>query len=159
MRLHATVQPQVESRASRSALDGGFRLGAMSGALLGSLTDMATFTSIDEYITSFPEPVQDVLQEIRRTMHGAVPGAGERISYDIPAITLDDRSLVYFAGWKRHVSVYPIPDGDEDYEMELAPYRSGASTAKFALNKPVPYDLIERITALHRDKRGAAGPQ
>ncbi|MGI9029678.1 MAG: hypothetical protein ACR2HP_06790, partial [Ilumatobacteraceae bacterium] len=51
------------------------------------------------------------------------------------------------------VSVYPIPDGDDDYEIALAPYRSGASTAKFALDKPIPYDVIGRIAALHRDNR------
>ncbi len=112
-----------------------------------------TFETIDDYITSFPPEVRDVLQAIRRTMHDAVPGAGETISYNIPTITLDDRPLVYFAGWKRHVSVYPIPDGDEAYESQLAPYRSGASTARFLLAEPIPHDLIARITTLHRERR------
>ncbi len=44
------------------------------------LTGVATVTSVDQYISSFPQPVQDVLQEIRRTMHDEVPGAGETIS-------------------------------------------------------------------------------
>ncbi len=77
-----------------------------------SLQSVATtYATIDDYVASFPSDVQDVLQEIRRTMHAVVPDAGEAITYNIPTITLDDRSLVYFAGWKRHVSVYPIPDG------------------------------------------------
>ena len=71
----------------------------------------------------------------------------------LPTITLDDRPLIYFAGWKRHVSVYPIPDGDETYESQLSPYRSGASTARFPLAKPIPYDLIAQITILQRDQR------
>lgn len=82
-----------------------------------------------------------------------MPGSGETISYDIPTLTVDGGSLVYFAGWKRHVSVYPIPDGDDEYESELAPYRSGASTAKFPLDKPVPYELIARIAALLAEQR------
>ena len=82
------------------------------------------------------------------TLHAAVPGAGETISYDIPALTLHGRSVVYFAGWKRHVSVYPVPDGDDDYEAALAPYRSGASTAKFPLTEPVPYQLVAQIATL-----------
>ena len=44
-----------------------------------------------------------------------------------------------------HVSVYPIPDGDDAYEAQLASYRSGASTAKFPLGKQIPLDLIARI--------------
>ena len=128
--------------------------GAMNRPTVASPTAVATtFATIDDYIGSYPPDVQDVLQEIRRTMHGVVPGADETISYNIPTITLDDRPLIYFAGWKRHVSVYPIPDGDETYESQLSPYRSGASTARFPLAKPIPYDLIAQITTLQRDQR------
>lgn len=107
-----------------------------------------TFTSVEEYIRSLPEDVQAVLQEVRRTIHGVVPEAGERISYHIPAITLDGKVLLYIAGWKKHVSMYPIPDVDEALEMELAPYKAGKGTLKFPLAKPVPYDLIARL-AVH----------
>jgi uncharacterized protein YdhG (YjbR/CyaY superfamily) len=117
------------------------------------LTRMPTVATVDDYIASFPPEVQDVLQDIRRTMHAAVPDAGEAISYGIPALTLHGRSLVYFAGWKRHVSVYPIPDGDDAYEAQVADYRSGASTAKFPLGTPPPLDLIARITRLHVEQR------
>ena len=107
-----------------------------------------TFATVDDYIMSFPLAVQDVLDQIRRTMHAAAPGADEMISYNIPTLTLDGHPVVHFAGWARHVSVYPVPDGDDDYESELAQYRSGASTAKFVLGKPIPFDLIARITKL-----------
>jgi uncharacterized protein YdhG (YjbR/CyaY superfamily) len=112
-----------------------------------------TYATIDDYIESFPLDVQQVLADVRRTMHAAVPGAGEMISYNIPTITLDGRPLVYFAGWKRHVSVYPLPDGNDDDETELASYRSGASTAKFVLARPIPLDLITRITTLLVEQR------
>ena len=111
-----------------------------------------TFATIDDYI--------GCTCQTRRTPPGdpphdarVVPGADETISYNLPTITLDDRPLIYFAGWKRHVSVYPIPDGDETYESQLSPYRSGASTARFPLAKPIPYDLIAQITTLQRDQR------
>lgn len=111
------------------------------------------FATVDEYIASFPDDVRAVLQEIRRTVHRAVPGAGETISYKIPTITLGGRHLVYFAGWKHHVSVYPLPSGDEEFEGRLAAYRSGPGTAKFPLGKPVPYDLIEQIVELLVEQR------
>jgi uncharacterized protein YdhG (YjbR/CyaY superfamily) len=115
----------------------------------------AGFTSVDDYIASFPPNVQEVLQEVRRTMHTAVPGSAEKISYEIPTITLDGRAVVYFAGWKRHVSVYPVPSGDEEYEARVAPYRSGAGTAKFPLDKPVPYDVIAAIATRLSSERAA----
>lgn len=102
-------------------------------------------TTVDEYIESFPDDVQAILQEIRRRLHLAVPGAGERISYGIPTITIGDAYVVYFAAWKRHISVYPIPDTDAALHEELAPYADAKGTLKFPLNKPIPYDVIERV--------------
>ncbi|MET0146243.1 MAG: DUF1801 domain-containing protein [Ilumatobacteraceae bacterium] len=120
----------------------------MSRAGGGSLLIVATFASVDDYIASFPPGGQEILQQVRRTMHAAVPGAGETISYNIPTLTVGGTSLVHFAGWKRHVSVYPVPEGDHDFEAAVAPYRSGASTAKFPLNGPIPFEIIGRLVAL-----------
>lgn len=106
------------------------------------------FTSVDDYIASQPADVQTVLQEIRQRAHAAVPGAGEMISYDIPTITINGRYVVYFAAWKHHVSVYPVPRGDEAFEQEIAPYRAAKGTLKFPLGKPVPYELIGKVAEL-----------
>ena len=134
---------------SRSARTIPARWRAMIPAGQTRLNCVATaFATVDDYIASFPTAVQEALHDVRRTMHAVWPDAGETISYNIPTLTLNGRSLVYFAGWKRHISVYPIPDGDDAYETQLEPYRSGASTAKFPLGKPIPLDLIARITKL-----------
>lgn len=106
------------------------------------------FSSIDGYIRSFPGEVQAVLEEIRARGHKTVPEAGERISYQIPTLTLNGRNLVHFAGWKHHVSLYPIPDGDEAYRSAIAPYQAGKGTLKFLLRDPVPYELVERTVQL-----------
>lgn len=92
--------------------------------------------------------MQSILQEIRRRALAAVPGTGERISYGIPTITLDGHYVVYFAAWKHHISVYPVPDGDEDFEREIAPFRAAKGTLKFPLAKPIPFELIEKAATL-----------
>jgi len=114
----------------------------------------AAFTDIDDYISSLPPDVQTVLQELRRRVHAAAPGVQETIRYDIPTFTLHGIAIVHIAGWKKHVSIYPLPVCDEDTERELAQYRSGASTAKFPLAQPVPYDLVQRCAALLATQRG-----
>jgi uncharacterized protein YdhG (YjbR/CyaY superfamily) len=113
------------------------------------------FASIDDYIGSFPDDVQPLLQQVRRTIRDVVPEADETISYGIPTMTLDGRYLVYFAGWKHHISVYPIPSGDAAFEQQIAPYRAAKGTLKFPLEKPIPYNLIKRVTALLADQRRA----
>ncbi|WP_329001262.1 hypothetical protein OHA18_43255 [Kribbella sp. NBC_00709] len=67
------------------------------------------FTTVDEYISSFPSDVAEILQGVRRTIRAVVPEAGEKISYQIPTITLDDKPLLYFSGWKSHIALYPLP--------------------------------------------------
>jgi uncharacterized protein YdhG (YjbR/CyaY superfamily) len=111
------------------------------------------FGSVEEYIGSFPAEVQPILERVRRAILGAVPGAGETISYGIPTITLGGRPLLYFAGWKRHISLYPAPAGDEALERRLGPYRSAKSTLKFPLSRPVPYDLIAQVAKLSLQQR------
>jgi uncharacterized protein YdhG (YjbR/CyaY superfamily) len=115
------------------------------------------FDTVDGYIESFPPEVQVILEEIRRTIHTAAPGTEEIISYQIPTITLEGKYLVYFAGWKRHVSLYPIHVLDEPLEAEVTDYRSGKDTLQFPLNDPIPYELIGRIVRSLMDKRLGAG--
>ena len=119
----------------------------------------AQITTVDEYIASCPDDVQEKLGEIRRRLRGAVPDAGETISYGIPTMTLHGRHLVYFGAWKHHIAVYPVPAADQALEQEIAPYRAGKGTLRFPLRKPIPYDLIERLAptrAVQRRARPAA---
>ena len=115
------------------------------------------FATVDDYIGSFPEEIQVILQKVRRTIRSVVPDGEETISYDIPTIKLHGKYVVYFSGWKNHISVYPLPSGDEALERDLAPYKAGKGTAKFPLNKPIPYDLIKRIAGRLLEQR-SAGP-
>ena len=104
--------------------------------------------SIDEYIETFPEDVQTLLQQVRRTIQASAPKAGEKISYGIPTFTLNGKYLIYFAGWKRHISIYPIPTGDDAFSEEVAPYISGKGTLKFPIDRPLPLKLIAKIVKL-----------
>jgi uncharacterized protein YdhG (YjbR/CyaY superfamily) len=101
--------------------------------------------SIDAYIADFPADVQLVLEKIRATIKAAVPSAQETITYRIPTFIMNGTYLIYFAGFKNHVSVYPILSECPGFEDEVAPYRSGRATAKFPLNQPIPFPLITKI--------------
>jgi uncharacterized protein YdhG (YjbR/CyaY superfamily) len=116
------------------------------------------FSSVDEYIASFPEEVQAILNKLRQTIRDEMPEAGEKISYGIPTFMLNDKYVVYFAGWKDYISLYPLPSGDAELQKEIAPYKSGRGTARFSLDKPIPYDLVKKIVeALIRDSAERTG--
>lgn len=107
-----------------------------------------TFKSIDEYIGTFPEDLQKILEELRGTIKSAAPEAEETISYNIPTFKMNGRYLIYFAGWKNHISLYPIPVGSEAFNKQIAKYAEGKGTLKFPIDKPLPLKLITKIVKL-----------
>src|SRR3989449_11292779 len=106
------------------------------------------FETIGEYIESFPENVQSVLEKLRATVQEAAPEAVESISYDMPTFKLNNERLVYFSAWKNHIGFYSIPEGDETLRKELSPYRGEKGSLRFPLDKPIPYDLVKKIVTL-----------
>jgi uncharacterized protein YdhG (YjbR/CyaY superfamily) len=97
--------------------------------------------SVDDYIAGFPPDARAALESVRAAAHAAIPGAGERISYGMPALTLEDRTVFHFAGWTKHLSIYPIPAGVEGLE----PYAQAKGTLVFPWSEPLPLELIGRI--------------
>ncbi|TAK78802.1 MAG: DUF1801 domain-containing protein [Dehalococcoidia bacterium] len=109
----------------------------------------ARFTTVDEYIASFPEDVRAVLEKVRETIRKAAPEAEERIGYQMPAYRLH-RPLVYFAAWKDHWALYPATGTlVEAFAEELRPYEVAKGTIKFPYGRPVPVRLV-RALVKHR---------
>jgi uncharacterized protein YdhG (YjbR/CyaY superfamily) len=100
--------------------------------------------TIDEYIKKFPEDVQNILENMRKTIHDAAPDAEETISYQIPTFKLNG-NLVHFAAYKNHIGFYPAPSGIEAYKKELSMYKGAKGSVQFPIDKPVPYDLVRKI--------------
>ena len=101
--------------------------------------------NVDEYLDSFDLKTKKLLKQIRSTIKKTAPKAEEMISYGIPAYKIQDKALIYFAGFANHVSVYPAPRSATEFKKELAQYKGGKGTVQFPLDKPIPLDLIKRI--------------
>ena len=101
--------------------------------------------TIDDYISGFSKDIQVILQEVRKTIKGAAPGAEEAIKYAIPTFVLNGKNLVHFAAFKNHIGFYPIPSGIKAFEKELAVYKQGRGSVQFPLNRPMPLVLITKI--------------
>jgi len=122
--------------------------------------------SVDEYIASQPEAAQTALERVRAAIRKAVPGAEESISCQIPTYKLHGAPLLYFAGWRKHYSLYPATERViAAFKDDLAPYDVNKSTIRFPISGPVPVKLIGRITKFRakevgeREKAKAAAPK
>jgi uncharacterized protein YdhG (YjbR/CyaY superfamily) len=105
------------------------------------------YTSIDGYIAAQPDGVRPVLEQVRAAIRKALSKAEEGISYQIPVFKIDGRAVIYFAGWKKHYSVYPISKAlIEAFGERLAAYEvNGKGTMRLPLSEPVPTGLIGSI--------------
>lgn len=100
---------------------------------------------IDQYISQFPEEVQEILKKIRWLILECAPGAVELMSYGMPGYKLNKKPLVYFAGYKNHIGFYATPSGHTQFLGKLSKYKQGKGSVQFPLIEDIPYDLIEEM--------------
>ncbi len=113
----------------------------------------AECASVHEYIAAQPEPARGILEQVRAVVLRALPDAEELISYKIPTYKIGGRAVLYFAGWRRHYSVYPVTAALRAMlEQEPGNFTVEKATIRFPLSEPVPERLIERIAILRAEE-------
>ena len=113
------------------------------------------FKTVDQYISSFFPDTQVILNKLRKVILTTVPKtAEETISYNIPTYKMNGKYVIYFAGFKNHISIYPIHRADKALLKESAPYIAGKGTLRFPIDKPLPVALIKKVVkALVKDNQ------
>jgi uncharacterized protein YdhG (YjbR/CyaY superfamily) len=104
------------------------------------------FKTVDEYISLFPDDVQSKMQTLRQVIKEEAPDVQEVIRYKMPTFMLNGAYLVYFAAWKKHISLYPFSTEMEETITEAAPYKmSGKGTIQLPHNQALPLALVRKI--------------
>jgi len=62
-------------------------------------TSRKQFKTIEEYINTFPENVQDILEKMREVIRKSAPEAEETINYGMPTFQVNGKNLVHFAAY------------------------------------------------------------
>jgi uncharacterized protein YdhG (YjbR/CyaY superfamily) len=104
-----------------------------------------TAANIDEFIAGFPAEVQDILRKFRQLIGDLAPGAVEAMAYGMPTFRLKGKNLVHFSTFTNHIGFYPTPSGVVTFEKELVGYKTSKGAIQFPMNRPIPYDLVEKI--------------
>lgn len=105
----------------------------------------ANLQTIDDYIRTFPEEVQERLEKIRQIIHKVVPEAQEDIKWSQPAF-VGETILVMFGGFKNHIGFYITPSSLEAFEEELSEFKTGKGSIQFPHDEPLPTELITKMT-------------
>ncbi len=104
------------------------------------------YATIDEYILTCEEPIQNILQELRLFIKQQAPAATEKISWSMPTFYFNG-NLVHFMAHKKHIGFYPGTKAIEHFanEFEAMGLKRSKGAVQFPIDKPLPLDLIKRI--------------
>lgn len=98
------------------------------------------------YFAARPPGVRKHLTRIRAAIRAAAPDAVEVFSYGIPGFRLDDKTLVWYAAWKNHTSMYPITGAIRKRHADaIAGYETSKGTIRFPMTKLPPVTLIRKL--------------
>ena len=86
--------------------------------------------------------VKQLLAEIKKIAPAATPV----FSYRIPGYRLLDQPLAWAAGFKQHVSLYPITTNLRQANAKaLKGFKTSAGTVQFSLDEELPLPLARRL--------------
>jgi uncharacterized protein YdhG (YjbR/CyaY superfamily) len=117
-----------------------------------SPTDAATVRgAVTAYLAALPPPVRTRMRRIRAIIRATAPGAVEHFSYGVPAFRLNDRPLVWYAAFRRHVGIYPItPALLRAHRIDVSGYETSKGTIRLPQDEPLPETLVKRLVKARR---------
>lgn len=105
-----------------------------------------TVQEVDDYLGGLTEPGRGTLETLRRSILAVVPDADQGISYGMPAFRVDGAVVAGFAAFKNHLSYLPHSGQVlADLADELVGYEQTAGSLHFAVDRPLPDDLVARL--------------
>jgi len=102
---------------------------------------------IAAHIAQFPEHAQVQLKVLHHFIEAKVPKLTQKIGYGIPTFQLNGKNLIHYAGYSKHIGLYPgskaIAHFSREFEARGLKYSKGA--VQFSLKEALPLDLVQDI--------------
>jgi uncharacterized protein YdhG (YjbR/CyaY superfamily) len=109
------------------------------------VTKKAKAKTVSGYLASLSGENRAELNNLRKNIRAAAPGAEECISYQMPAFRFDGRMLVWYGAWENHCALYP-GTSIEPFKKALGRFDTGSKgTIRFQADDPLPTTLVRRL--------------
>ncbi|MGB7393138.1 MAG: DUF1801 domain-containing protein [Pricia sp.] len=106
---------------------------------------------VNEYIANSAEEARPIMEELQKIIRETVPGAEERIAWNVPNYKLHG-VLAGFAAYSKHVSLGFSEGGLSDGERELFEnkgHKTGKGTVQIKFDQEVPSKIIKQALRSH----------
>ena len=108
--------------------------------------------TVEEYIDSQPKEQRKVLEKIRALVKSMIPKAEEAMGYGVASFKLNSKPLIYYASFKNHIGIYPVPKAEGKLAEKIKKHQTGKGTLQFPLNEPIPYGFIKQVIKIREDE-------
>jgi uncharacterized protein YdhG (YjbR/CyaY superfamily) len=109
-------------------------------------SEEAVAARVREYLAAQPPGTRRVLKRIRDDVRIAAPDAVEVFSYGLPGFRYLGKPLIWTAGWKEHISLYPIGEAIvRAHATDLEGCGFSRGTVRFPLDGPPSSALVKRL--------------
>jgi uncharacterized protein YdhG (YjbR/CyaY superfamily) len=100
------------------------------------------------YFAALSPDVRRALKKLEKMVHAAAPRAAQGFSYRMPCVRIDDRPVVWYAGFKRHVSMFPMTAPIvRAHAAALRGYEKSTGTIRFPLDELPSAALVKKLVA------------
>lgn len=100
---------------------------------------------ITKLIARHPKTQAQVLGRLREQIKKILPGAREKIFYQMPSFEVSGVIVLSYEGFKEHNSIFPGPEAIKALEEDLAKYKTSKGAIQFELEKDFPASLLKKI--------------
>ena len=105
-------------------------------------------TPVEQYLTNQPAAQREKLEQLQSLILATSPSIETKIAWGMP-IYMFLGDLVGIAGFKNHVSMFPMGGGLlDELGAEADKYRTSKGTLQFDLVKPLPTAFIKKVLKL-----------
>jgi uncharacterized protein YdhG (YjbR/CyaY superfamily) len=110
---------------------------------------------IAAHIARFPIHIQEKLNVLHAFIEQNLPEPTQKMAYGIPTFQLNGKNLIHYAGYSKHIGLYPGAKGIAAFaaEFEARGYKYSKGAVQFPLHQALPFELIiEIITYLLKQR-------
>jgi uncharacterized protein YdhG (YjbR/CyaY superfamily) len=100
---------------------------------------------IEQYIAQYEGETRIRLIQIQELLASVFPDAEQLIRYKMPTFRVGNKDVIYFAAYKKHISLMPTPYTIEHFARHLTDYKTTNHAIQFQNEQPLPSSLIKEI--------------
>ena len=109
-------------------------------------------SEIDDYLKTVNASQRIELERIRAIALELLPGAEETISYGMPTIKYNDKSIIGFSARTNHIGIYPFSGQVIKEIHELSGYAQTSGAIREKLDDLIPKVLIQKIISVRLEQ-------